>query len=248
MGRAALAKDPQLFDKIRAEVRVDDHAILYLTSGATGEPKMGLVTHSAVVANMDHGPQVLPLVFGDRTLVFLPSAHIAQRVVLEMVTIRMACEMWFSESLAKMPHELKTIRPTFFLAPPRVWERVFASINTEVKKKSALQQKIFQGAVGLGSEAARLKQQGKPVPGWMQTGLKLADKLVFSKIRERLGGAMKMACSGAAPLGKELAEFYGAIGMPLHEGYGLTEGGVVTLNPMAAPSSAASASRCPASK
>ena len=234
-GRQALAADPEFFDRILGEVTPEDYAILYLTSGATGEPKMGLVTHHAVVSNMDHAPIVLPLTPSDRTLVFLPSAHIAQRVVLEMVTIRTGCEMWFSEGLAKMPNELKTIRPTFFLAPPRVWERVFASINTEVKKKSALQQKIFHGAVGIGSAAMRLRQQGKPVPGYMKAGLKLADKLVFSKIRERLGGKIRIAASGAAPLGKELAEFYGAIDMPLHEGYGLTEGGVVTLNPLGSP-------------
>ena len=234
-GRQALAADPQYFDRFLAEVKPEDYAILYLTSGATGEPKMGFVTHFAVVSNMDHAPIVLPLTPEDRTLVFLPSAHIAQRVVLEMVTIRMGCEMWFSEGLAKMPNELKTIQPTFFLAPPRVWERVFASINTEVKKKSALQQKIFHGAVGIGSAVMRLRQEGKPVPGYMQAGMKLADKLVFSKIRERLGGKLRIAASGAAPLGKELAEFYGAIGMPLHEGYGLTEGGVVTLNPLGSP-------------
>ena len=231
-GRQALAHQPSLFDLLRAEVKPEDPAILYLTSGATGEPKMGLVTHAAVVCNMDQGPQVLPLGVSDRTLVFLPSAHIAQRVVLEMVTISLGVEMWFSESLAKMPNELKSIRPTFFLAPPRVWERVFASINAEVKKKSLLQQRIFHGAVGIGSEAARLRQEGKPIPGWMSAALKLADRLVFSKIRDRLGGKIRVAASGAAPLGKDLAQFYAAIGLPIHEGYGLTEGGVATLNPI----------------
>jgi long-chain acyl-CoA synthetase len=196
---------------------------------------MGLVTHNAVVANIDQAPTVLPLSPEDKTLVFLPSAHIAQRVVLEMVPIRTGCEVYFSESLARMPSEFKSIRPTFFLAPPRMWERVFASINTEIKKKSPLQQKIFHGAVGIGLEASRLRQQGKPIPGWMAPLLKVADKLVFSKIRDRLGGRVRIAASGAAPLGKELAQFYGAIGMPLIEGYGLTEGGVVSLNPLDRP-------------
>jgi long-chain acyl-CoA synthetase len=234
-GRQALAKDAAAFDQIRAEIGSEDNAILYLTSGATGEPKMGLVTHRALLANMDHGPQVLPLSQGDSTLVFLPSAHIAQRVVLELLPIPIGLEVWFSEGLAKMPNELKTIRPAFFLAPPRVWERVFTSIHTEVKKKSPLQQRIFHGAVGLGAEASRLRQLGKPVPGWLKAALKVGDKLVFSKIRERLGGRIKMAASGAAPLGKELGEFYAAIGMPLIEGYGLTEAGVVSLNPVDRP-------------
>lgn len=234
-GRKSLKQDPHLFDAIRANVAPEDPAILYLTSGATGAPKMGIVSQAAIVFNMDHGPKVLPLGPKDSTLIFLPSAHIAQRVVLQMVTISLGVEMWFSEGLAKMPNELKSIRPTFFLAPPRVWERVFASINTEVKKKSALQQRIFHTAVGIGSEAARLRQEGKSIPGWMSASLKLADRLVFAKIRERLGGRIRVAASGAAPLGKELAQFYAAIGLPLHEGYGLTEGGVVTLNPIGHP-------------
>ena len=101
-----------------------------------------------------------------------------------------------------------------------------------MKKKSLLQQRIFHGAVGIGSEAARLRQEGKPIPGWMSAALKLADRLVFSKIRDRLGGKIRVAASGAAPLGKDLAQFYAAIGLPIHEGYGLTEGGVATLNPI----------------
>jgi long-chain acyl-CoA synthetase len=236
-GRAALKQDPRAFETIRAEVRVEDPAILYLTSGATGEPKMGLVSHAALTTNIDMGQQVLPLTPADSTIAFLPSAHIAQRVAIELLPIRIGMPVWFSESLTKLPNEIKTIRPTFLLAPPRVWERVFASINTEVKKKSAAARKMFHGAVGLGAEVSRLREEGKPVPKTMRTLLKLADRLVFSKIRGRLGGRIRLAASGAAPLGKDLARFYAAIGIPLIEGYGLTEGGVVCLNPPNRPKS-----------
>lgn len=236
-GRASLKSDPNAFDRIRAEVSAEDPAVLYLTSGATGEPKMGLVTHAALAANIDMGPQVLALGPQDCTIAFLPSAHIAQRVVIEFLPIRMGIPVWFSESLAKLPHEMKAIRPTFLLAPPRVWERVFASINTEVKKKSAAARKMFEGAVGLGAEVSRLREEGKPVPKTMRALLKIADRLVFSKIRTRLGGRIRLAASGAAPLGRDLARFYAAIGMPLIEGYGLTEGGVVCLNPPDRPKS-----------
>ena len=236
-GRKLLAGDPQAFEKMQAEIRPEDNAILYLTSGATGEPKMGLTTHAALVANVDMGPIALGLTPNDCTISFLPSAHIAQRVVIELLPIEMGVPVWFSESLAKLPTEMKTIRPTFLLAPPRVWERIFASINAEVKKKSGVARKLFHGAVGLGSEVARLREEGKPVPKWMQNTLKLAERLVFSRIRARLGGRLRIAASGAAPLGKELARFYAAIGMPLIEGYGLTEGGVLTLNPLDRPKS-----------
>jgi long-chain acyl-CoA synthetase len=244
-GRAALKKDARSFEKIRAETHPEDPAILYLTSGATGEPKMGLVSHAALTSNIDMGPQVLPLSHVDSTIAFLPSAHIAQRVVIELLPIRFGMPVWFSAGLAKLPHEMKTIRPTFLLAPPRVWERIFTSVNTEIKKKSAAARKMFHGAVGLGAEVSRLREEGKPVPKTMLALLKIADRLMFSKIRARLGGRIKVAASGAAPLGKELARFYAAIGMPLIEGYGLTEGGVVCFNPTDRPKSGSIGVRMP---
>jgi long-chain acyl-CoA synthetase len=196
---------------------------------------MGLVTHAALLANVDMGPVMLGLTPADSTIGFLPSAHIAQRVVIELLPIGMGLPVWFSEGLAKLPNEIKSIRPTFLLAPPRVWERVFASINAEIKKRGAISKRMFHGAVGLGAEVNRLREAGKPVPKWMQTSLKFADRLVFSKIRARLGGRLRTPCSGAAPLGPELARFYASIGMPLIEGYGLTEGGVTCLNPIDRP-------------
>lgn len=234
-GRESLDRNPAEFERVQEEISPSDAAILYLTSGATGEPKMGLTSHTAILANIDMGPVVLPITPEDSTLVFLPSAHIAQRIVLELVPMRMGTPVWFSESLARLPSELKSIRPTVFLAPPRVWERMFATIQNEIKKRPAPIRKIFHGALGLGLEAARYRQAGKPLPGWMSRILRIADKLVFSKIRERLGGRIRIGASGAAPLGKELAEFFSAIGLPLIEGYGLTEAGVICFNPLERP-------------
>jgi long-chain acyl-CoA synthetase len=234
-GRKLLAETPGIFDEIQASYNGSSHAILYLTSGATGEPKMGLVTHSAVIGNLEMAQKVLPFNEKDRTLVFLPSAHIAQRIVLEMIPLQLGMPVWFSESLARLPNELRTVKPTFFLAPPRVWERVYSSICAEIKKRPGVARRLFYAGIGVGSEAAKRKQQGRPIPAWMKSALKVFDRLVYAKIRERLGGAMRMAASGAAPLSKDLAEFYAAIGMPLIEGYGLTEGGVVSLNPLDRP-------------
>jgi len=223
------------FEDIIEGLRVDDHAILYMTSGATGEPKMGMVTHGALVANMDHAPHVLPITPQDVTIAFLPSAHIAQRVVVEMVPIRQGTPVWFSEGLSKLPNEIRSVRPTFFLAPPRVWERVYSNISAEIKKRPAAVRKLFYLGLGVGAEASRLRQAGKPVPLMMRVSLAFFDRVVFRKIRERLGGRLRIAASGAAPLGKELAEFFTAIGLPLVEGYGLTEGGVAALNPLDRP-------------
>jgi long-chain acyl-CoA synthetase len=235
MGRELLVREPEAMARLQEEISPQDGAILYLTSGATGEPKMGLTSHAGVIANIDMGPAVLPIGPEDSTIVFLPSAHITQRIALELLPMRMGTPVWFSESLSRLPAELRTIRPTFFLAPPRVWERMYATILSEVKKRPAVARKLFHGALGLGAEAARYRREGRTLPGWMQSALKVANKLVFQKVRERLGGRLRIAASGGAPLGKDLAEFYAAIGMPLVEGYGLTEAGIVTFNPLDRP-------------
>ena len=216
------------------EVSPGDNAILYLTSGATGEPKMVMVTHGAIVSNVQMGPAVLPLTADDITIAFLPSAHIAQRVVVEMLPVLSGAAVSFAESLARLQPEIKAVRPTWFLAPPRVWERVYTSIRTEILKKPPMAQKAFFAALGLGMTAAKCKREGKNVPLRISVMLGLANRFIFSKIRERLGGRLRVAASGAAPLGADLAEFYQAIGMPLIEGYGLTEGGVAAFNPLEA--------------
>jgi long-chain acyl-CoA synthetase len=234
-GQELLQRDPGAFARLSEELSPEDDAILYLTSGATGEPKMGITNHAAILANIDTAPVVLPVGPTDSTIVFLPSAHIAQRIVLELVPMRMGMPVYFSQSLSRLPAELRAVRPTIFLAPPRVWERMYATILNELRKRPAVARKMFHGALGLGLEAARLRQEGKPVPGWMSRTLRIADRLMFAKIRERLGGRLRVAASGAAPLGKDLAEFYSAVGMPLIEGYGLTEAGVIAFNPIERP-------------
>jgi long-chain acyl-CoA synthetase len=234
-GRLALAEDPQYMARLKAEVTPADYAILYLTSGATGDPKMALVTHAAVVANMDMAPAAWPIGPKDATVAFLPSAHIAQRIVGEMLPMRMGTPVSFTESLLKLPQDIRSVRPTALLAPPRMWERIYSTICTELRKRPAVARKAFYGALGLGLAAANYKHQGKPVPVRIRAPLKIADRLFFQKVRARFGGRLAIAASGAAPLSKELAEFYEAIGMPLVEGYGLTEGGVVTLNPLDQP-------------
>jgi long-chain acyl-CoA synthetase len=234
-GRAAIAADPARHQRLRAAVSPYHRAILYLTSGATGEPKMALVTHAAVVANIDMAPMILPLTPEDSTVAFLPAAHIAQRVVMEFLPVRCGVPVTFSESLLKLPQELRKVRPTFLLAPPRMWERFYSTICAELRKRPGLVRKASYAALGLALAAGRYRREGTPVPQRIQLPLRVADRFLFRTIRARFGGRLRIAVSGAAPLGKHLAEFYEAIGLPLIEGYGLTEGGVVTLNPLDAP-------------
>ncbi|HUB34669.1 MAG TPA: long-chain fatty acid--CoA ligase [Bryobacteraceae bacterium] len=235
LGREALDTNPGLLEELRTACTPADPAILYFTSGATGEPKMALVTHQAIVANLDMGPHVLPLGPADSTVAFLPSAHIAQRVVIELLPIRTGMPVDFAESLLQLPLTIRQVRPTILLAPPRMWERIYSTICTEIRKRPAVARKAFYGALALSLAAARYRRLNKPVPVRIRGPLALADRLLFRKIRARFGGRLRVAASGAAPLGKDLAEFYEAVGMPIVEGYGLTEGGVVTLNPVERP-------------
>jgi long-chain acyl-CoA synthetase len=235
MGREALAAEPELAERIRSAAQPADPAVLYLTSGATGEPKMALVTHHAITSNLEMGPPVLPIGPADSTVVFLPSAHIAQRVVMEYLPIRCGMPVTFSESLLKLPQEIRKVRPTILLAPPRMWERIYSSICTELRKRPAAVRKAFYGALGMALAAARYRREGKRVPWRLRGPLAAADMILFRQVRARFGGRLRVPASGAAPLGKDLAEFYEAIGMPLVEGYGLTEGGVTMLNPLDAP-------------
>ncbi len=234
-GREALAHDPGLPAQWLAETKPSDPAVLYLTSGATGEPKMALVSHGAIVSNLDMGPAVLPLGPADSIVAFLPSAHIAQRVVMEYLPMRCGAPVTFSESLLKLPQDIRRVRPSILLAPPRMWERVYSTICTELRKRPAAARKAFYGALALALAAARYRRAGKRVPLRIRGPLKAADFLFFRVVRARFGGRLRVPASGAAPLGKDLAEFYEAIGMPLIEGYGLTEGGIATLNPISAP-------------
>jgi long-chain acyl-CoA synthetase len=233
-GREALAA-PGFAASLRASIAPADPAILYLTSGATGEPKMALVTHQSITSNLEMGPAVLPIGPQDSTVAFLPSAHIAQRVVMELLPIHCGMPVTFAESLLKLPQDIRKVRPTILLAPPRMWERIYSTVCTELRKRPAAARKAFYGGLALGLAAARYRRAGKPVPLYLRGSLALADRLLFRKLRARFGGRIRVAASGAAPLSKDLAEFYEAIGMPIIEGYGLTEGGVVTFNPLDRP-------------
>ncbi len=234
-GRERIAAEPGLIAELRQRLDPADPAILYLSSGATGEPKMALVTHGAVTANLDMGPYVLPIGPEDATVAFLPSAHIAQRVVIEFLPLRCGMPVTFFESLNKLPHDIRKVRPTLLLAPPRMWERIYSTICTELRKRPVIARRAFYASLAMSLAAARYRRAGKPVPLRLRVPLKLADKLIFAKVRERFGGRIRVAASGAAPLSSNLAEFYDAVGMPIVEGYGLTEGGVAALNPLDRP-------------
>ena len=196
---------------------------------------MALVTHQAIASNIDMGPPVLPIGPDDATVAFLPSAHIAQRVVMEFLPMRCGMPVTFSESLLKLPQEIRKVRPTILLAPPRMWERIYSTICTELRKRPAPARKAFYAGFGAGAGRRALPPRRQARARADSRAPEDCGFAFLPRVRARFGGRLKVAASGAAPLGKSLGEFYEAIGMPIIEGYGLTEGGVATLNPLDAP-------------
>ena len=182
--RSASTCIPACCANMVAEVRPSDHAILYLTSGATGEPKMALVTHQAIVANLDMGPAVLPLGPQDSTVAFLPSAHIAQRVVIELLPMRCGMPVTFAESLMKLPQDIRKVRPTILLAPPRMWERIYSTICTELRKRPARRpQGLLRRARRWRWRPRATAAKASPSRCASAARCKVADRLMFRKVR-----------------------------------------------------------------
>ncbi len=213
------------------EAKPEDLATFIYTSGTTGNPKGVMLSHGNIASNVLSSCPVIGISRQDVALSFLPLSHSFERTVdysyfLEGATIA------YAESVQMVGANLMEVRPHVFVSVPRVYEKVLGKVYEGVSKAPPLRQKIFNWAVDVGRDAIEYRLQGKKPPGWLGIKLGLADKLVFSKIRERLGGRFERATSGGAPLAKEVAAFFWGAGVEIYEGYGLTETSpVLTVNP-----------------
>ena len=216
-------------DKLKADLagrvadgRAEDIATIVYTSGTTGPPKGVLQTHGNHMAMLRSSEQTLRLQEGDVHLLFLPLAHSFGRLEAFAGVYR-GLTTAFAESIDKLAQNLPEVRPHFICSVPRVFEKVYASVMSRAEAGSPLKRRIFRWAVGVGAQVSRLKQARRPVPAPLALEYRLADTLVFSKLRAALGGRLRFAISGGAPLSKEIAEFFHAAGILILEGYGLTE-------------------------
>jgi long-chain acyl-CoA synthetase len=224
MGRDALAKDPEAVKKRAAGVEPGDLATLIYTSGTTGDPKGVMLTHDNIVSNVRGslaafgglGPE-------DTALSFLPLCHIFERMGGHYLLLLKGVTIAYAESVETVPANMAEVRPTLMLSVPRLYEKMYARVNEKVAADPPKRQKVFRWALGVGREVFR-HQVERTSPGLLlRLKHKVADKLVFSKIRERTGGRLRLFVSGGAPLSREIAEFFGAAGLLILEGYGLTE-------------------------
>ena len=205
-----------------ASTRSSDLATIVYTSGTTGPPKGVMQTHGNHIAAVTASKQSTPVEEGWVHLLFLPLAHSFARLE-SFLGVTHGLTTAFAENLDKVGENLRETRPHFICSVPRVFEKVYGRILAGVEAGSPAKKKIFNWAVSVGRDVSRHQQRGQPVPGTLELKRKIAHKLVFSKLHAALGGRLRWAVSGGAPLSRDIAEFFHAAGILLLEGYGLTE-------------------------
>lgn len=213
----------------KESVKASDLATLIYTSGTTGQPKGVMLSHNNLVSNvLDSGERVPFLRGHSRALSFLPVCHVFERMILYLY-IHCGVEIYFAESIEKMSDNLKEIRPNVMTAVPRLYEKVFDKIVAKGADLSGIKKMLFFWALNLG-----LKYKPYGENGWFyESQLKIARKLIFSKWQEGLGGNLDLMVSGSAPLQSRLIRVFAAAGLPIMEGYGLTETSpVIAVNDM----------------
>ncbi len=197
-------------------------ATLVYTSGTTGPPKGAMLTHGNFLAEVQACQELFNISDQETSIVFLPLAHILARV-MQFFQLAVGFEQAYAESIDKLIDNLSEVKPHFFVAVPRIFEKVYERVISQVEAGSPAKKILFQLATQLGKNISAKRQKKQMV--WPHQALlgELASRVVFSKLRARLGGRLKYAVSGGAPLAQEIAEFFDAAGILILEGYGLTE-------------------------
>jgi long-chain acyl-CoA synthetase len=202
-------------------VEEDDLATLIYTSGTTGPPKGCMLTHknltTAAIRVKTHMEGTT-----DTVLLFLPMAHSFARICHQSAAFH-GTTLALCADVSRVPEALQQVRPTVLPAVPRVYEKIHANALGEIERAGGAKRAIGRWALRTGSRASALRRSGRPLPPSLRIQLALADRLVFAKVRDRLGGRLRLGVSGAAPLGIDVLEFFHSLNMLVIEGYGLTE-------------------------
>nr|MBA3400709.1 long-chain fatty acid--CoA ligase [Actinomycetota bacterium] len=214
---------PKALDEASAAIDEEDLYTIIYTSGTTGPPKGCMLSHrnyyamTSVVDSMDNHYRA-----DDTMLLYLPLAHNFGRLML-LTGAYVGFPIAFLPDPLRVAEAMLQVRPTVLPSVPRVYEKVYAAVQSRFDEATGVKRKLIDWALPIGREVSRLQAEGKPVPRGLATRQRLADRLVFSKVKERLGGRLRIPISGGAPLAKEIAEFFDAVGIRILEGYGLTE-------------------------
>jgi long-chain acyl-CoA synthetase len=221
-------RNPLEFRTRTHQVAPDDVATIIYTSGTTGEPKGVMLTHANILSNVDACLTLVDLGPGDTALSFLPLCHIFERMGGMYAMLRAGARIAYARSIDSVAEDVVEVKPTLLMGVPRFYEKVHARVIKNVATRSWLERRLFEWGLARGTERARDHFAGIERSGWE---LRLADQLVLRKVRERMGGHLRVCISGGAALAPDTMEFFFAIGVPVLEGYGLTETSpVICLN------------------
>jgi long-chain acyl-CoA synthetase len=220
-GAAHLAKDPRAVDDVVAGIKGEQLATLIYTSGTTGKPKGVRLLHECWAYAADSMQATGLISADDVQYLWLPMSHSFGKVLMGG-HIASGSVLAVDGRIPKIVENLGVVKPTLMAAVPRIFEKVYNKI-LEGAKQGGMKQKIFEWALETGKKGSKLRQAGKEPGGMLALKLKIADKLVFSKIKQRFGGRVRYFISGSAPLSRDIAEFFHACGILILEGYGLTE-------------------------
>ena len=216
-------KDDDTVKEAAAKVVEDDLATFIYTSGTTGAPKGVMLTHGNFLANCRDMDKLNLIEDTDIALSFLPLSHSFERTVGYYTGIFVGTTIAYAESMDTLLVNIGEVQPHFMASVPRFYEKVFSTVKAGVDSSPPARQKIFHWAVGVGEKVSKRTMMKQSVPPFLAFKYKIATKLVFSKLQERMGGRLKFFASGGAPLAKEIAEFFHAAGILILEGYGLSE-------------------------
>ena len=223
------------FRETARAVQPQDLATIIYTSGTTGEPKGVLLTHANLLSNLIAATEVLPVGVDDTALSFLPLSHAFERMASYLYLFT-GVTMIFAESIDTIGRDIAVVRPTVLTGVPRVYEKLQARIMEKGSTGSGAKVALFHWAIKNGVARARATLRGKRAGPLTSLQANIADRLVFSKIRAGVGGRLRFVISGSAPLPVNVLEFFVGIGIPVLEGYGLTETSpILTVNPVNAP-------------
>jgi long-chain acyl-CoA synthetase len=221
-GREERSAHPRLYEQLSGQSQPDDLATIIYTSGTTGEPKGVMLTHRNLISNALSSGEVFDLRPDDSALSFLPLSHVFERTVL-YIYMGFGVQINFARGVETVAEDIKEVRPTVVTAVPRLFEKIYATINKRAAEQSPMKQKIFHRAVEVGREVAVLRDKGERVPIRLALELKALDRLVFTKWRAAIGGRLRFFVSGGAALPPELAYIFAGAGITILQGYGLTE-------------------------
>jgi long-chain acyl-CoA synthetase len=222
-GRARFGEQPGVYESLWRATRPEDLATLLYTSGTTGDPKGVMLTHKNLTANtlLSYHWSALEN-RRDRVLTYLPFTHIFERAMWYLFLYAGAV-VAYAESIESVAANLAEIRPTVMTSVPRMFEKIYARIIERGIGAGFPKKQIFLWALGVGHKWAVRRDQGKPIGLWLSLQHKVADELVFTKWREAVGGRIRVFISGGAPLASEIAYLFHAAGLPILQGYGMTE-------------------------